>query len=94
MKTFEIGDVVRSTDGRDHKRIFIVVGIDNDPGSRVAPVVIADGSLRKLGAGKHKNPAHLEYVASVSENEKEWLFSGLTDEKLLIVCKIYDNGQK
>lgn len=94
MKNFEIGDVVRSTDGRDRKRVFIVTDIDDSPKYCVAPVVIADGSLRKISARKHKNPAHLEYIASVTESEKEWLFSDLTDEKMLTICKIYDIGQE
>ena len=47
------GTVVQSVCGRDRYRVFLVVELDDR--DAVRPVVIADGSLRKLAAGKHKS---------------------------------------
>lgn len=84
--------VVQSMQGRDRYRVFLVTEIDLE--NDVRPVVIADGNLRKLAARKHKNPAHLRLVACPSEEEAAWLSNpsdgGLTDEKILTICKKYD----
>ena len=82
------GTVVQSVCGRDRYRVFLVVEIDDsDP---VRPVVIADGSLRKLAAGKHKNPSHLRFVARPTEEELRELRDDLNDERILTICKKYD----
>ncbi len=86
------GTVVQSTCGRDRYRVFLVVELDyRDP---VRPVVIADGSLRKLAGKKHKNPSHLRFVARPTEEELRLLKDELNDANLLIVCKKYDKFQK
>lgn len=88
MEELSFGTVVRSVSGRDRYRVFLVVELDErDP---VSPVVIADGSLRKLSGRKHKNPAHLRFVARPTEEELQSLASGLNDEKILTICKKYD----
>ncbi len=84
--------VVQSVQGRDRFRVFLVTEIDL--ADDVRPVVIADGNLRKLAAKKHKNPAHLRVVARPTEEEiaelSEASTGGLTDEKILTICKKYD----
>ncbi len=80
--------VVQSTQGRDRYRVFLVTEID--PENDVRPVVIADGNLRKLASKKHKNPAHLRFVAQPTEEEIRELSEALTDEKILTICKKYD----
>ncbi len=82
------GTVVQSVCGRDRYRVFLVVELDDrDP---VRPVVIADGSLRKLAAGKHKNPSHLRFVARPTDEELRELRDDLNDERILTICNKYD----
>ena len=88
MEEFSFGTVVQSVCGRDRYRVFLVVEIDDsDP---VRPVVIADGSLRKLAGRKHKNPSHLKLVARPTEEELSGLHEGLDDGQILTICKKYD----
>lgn len=86
------GTVVQSVCGRDRYRVFLVVEIDD--ADLVRPVVIADGSLRKLSARKHKNPLHLRFVARPTEEELRLLRDGLKDDQILTICKKYDKLQK
>ncbi len=88
MEELSFGTVVQSVCGRDRYRVFLVVEIDDsDP---VRPVVIADGSLRKLAGRKHKNPSHLKFVARPTEEELSRLREGLDDGQILTICKKYD----
>ncbi|MBQ7312990.1 MAG: hypothetical protein IJW81_05355 [Clostridia bacterium] len=88
MEELTFGTVVQSVCGRDRYRVFLVVEIDDsDP---VRPVVIADGSLRKLAGRKHKNPAHLRFVARPTEEELSRLREAPDDEQILTICKKYD----
>lgn len=50
---FEIGQVVRSTAGRDRDRYMLVVGFDSQC------VLLCDGKQRPLEKPKRKNPRHL-----------------------------------
>ena len=89
---FKVGDVVKSKCGRDRKRVFLVVEIDEN--DRYAPVVIANGTLRKLEDRKHKNPAHLEPVNSI---DKSYIFetqNNLTNSKIAEICDKCDIQQK
>lgn len=54
---FRIGQIVRSTAGRDQNHVYIVVDIL--PGR----VLVADGRRRKVVNPKPKNPLHLGSVA-------------------------------
>ncbi len=88
MEELSFGTVVQSVCGRDRYRVFLVVELDErDP---VSPVVIADGSLRKLAGRKHKNPAHLRFVARPTAEELRNLADSLNDEQILTICKKYD----
>lgn len=88
MEELSFGTVVQSVCGRDRYRVFLVVELDD--GNPVRPVVIADGSLRKLAVRKHKNPAHLRFIARPTEEELQSLRDGLEDGKILTICKKYD----
>lgn len=90
--SFGFGTVVQSVCGRDRYRVFLVVDMDDT--DLVRPVVIADGSLRKLSGRKHKNPLHLRFVARPTEEELRLLRENLTDEQILTICKKYDKVQK
>ncbi|OPZ73652.1 MAG: hypothetical protein BWY80_00885 [Firmicutes bacterium ADurb.Bin456] len=51
----QIGLLVRSTQGRDSGRYYLVVGVESDTKVRVA-----DGELRKVETPKRKNIRHLK----------------------------------
>lgn len=87
-KLLEVGTVVRSKSGRDRKRVFLVVGID--PENITSPVIIANGTLRKIEDKKHKNPAHLEYVGTIVESVRNELMEDFTNSKIAEICSIYD----
>ena len=84
----EFGAVVRSKTGRDRKRVFLVIGIDAE--NITAPVVIANGELRKIEDEKHKNPAHLEYIGTIVELERNELLQCFTNGKIAEICSKYD----
>ena len=86
--SFTVGDVVRSKCGRDRKRVFLVVEIDTE--DKDAPVVIANGTLRKLEDRKHKNPAHLELIATIGKSNICETVNDLTNSKIAEICEIYD----
>ncbi len=83
-----VGTVVRSKCGRDRKRIFLVIDIDTD--NPAAPIVVANGRLRKIADRKHKNPAHLEYVAALDKSDMEKLKTGLSDGEIAEICDKHD----
>ena len=82
------GTVVRSKTGRDRKRVFLVIGMDEE--NITSPVIIANGTLRKIEDSKHKNPAHLEYVGTIVESERKELLEDFTNSKIAEICSKYD----
>jgi len=84
----EPGTVVRSKTGRDRKRVFVVIGLDTE--NPVAPVIIADGRLRKVEDRKHKNPAHLIKVGRIDEITKNGTSCCFTNGEIAEICKEYD----
>ena len=82
------GTVVRSKTGRDRKRVFLVIGIDRE--NATSPVIIANGTLRKIEDEKHKNPAHLEYIGTIVESERKELSEDFTNSKIAEICSKYD----
>lgn len=84
--------VVKSRTGRDRKRVFIVTDIDYD--DPISPVVIANGTLRKIEDRKHKNPAHLTPVGALVESEINELLNSFTNSKIAEICDKHDISQK
>lgn len=67
----EIGRVVISRSGRDQGRMFLIVGILEEP-----YVLIADGALRRLKKPKKKKLRHLSLQPDVLEGIGEKLKQG------------------
>lgn len=82
------GDIVRSNQGRDRFRVFMVIDIDY--GNMVAPYIIADGKKHKITEKKHKNPRHLKLVAEYSKINTKIDFNSLTDVQVSEICEKYD----
>jgi len=92
MTELKVGSIVRSKCGRDRKRVFLVVKIDEaDP---LAPVHIADGKLRKIDSPKRKNPIHLIPVCEITEDEKSALKDGISDEKIAQIVEMHEQSCK
>lgn len=87
-----VGTVVRSVSGRDAKRVFVVVGIDEKGGQ--TRVVIANGSLRTLADGKHKNPMHLRVVGQLDGPDIIELTSHPTDGRIAELCERFEKQEK
>lgn len=87
-----VGDVVRSVSGRDRKRVCIV--ISKDEGDKTAPIVIADGVLRKVADCKHKNPLHLRFVGTLTVPEVIEIKCHPTDSRIAALCERFDKDEK
>ena len=87
-----VGDIVQSTDGRDRKRVFLVIGIDS--ASPLSPVVIANGQLRKKAGRKHKNPGHLKVIGALDKSDIEKPIESLSDGEIAEICQNHDFGTK
>ena len=83
-----VGDIVQSTDGRDRKRIFLVVAIDSE--NPLAPAVIANGMLRKTAGRKHKNPAHLRVIGALDKTDMQKPVECLSDVEIAEICQKHD----
>ncbi|WP_207706851.1 KOW domain-containing RNA-binding protein [Alkaliphilus pronyensis] len=70
ISDFNIGQLVRSTKGRDKGRIFVIVRVLDDE-----YVLIADGDLRKIDKPKKKKIKHLAKINVISEEIKEALYN-------------------
>ena len=88
----KVGSLVKSRCGRDRKRVFLVVKIDeNDP---LSPVYVANGTLRKIDNPKRKNPIHLLPIGELSDIEKSALKDGISDEEIAQIVEMYDSRCK
>lgn len=87
-----VGTVVRAVSGRDRKRVFIVTAIDKD--DKNAPLVIANGTLRTLADGKHKNPMHIRAVGTLADSDIKELENHPTDSRIAELCKRFDENEK
>jgi len=70
-KKIELGDVVRSKNGRFKGEFFVVVGLDDNYASLV------NGKQRKMDSPKRKKIKHLETGIGHSEHIGEKLTNGL-----------------
>lgn len=61
-----IGQIVKSTKGRDKGRFFIVVGVINKE-----YLLIADGDIRKIDKPKKKKMKHLVKLNILSEEVRD-----------------------
>ena len=79
QKTFKLGAVVMSTQGRDKGASYVVVGFDNDK------ILVADGKYKLLAKPKSKNALHLKST-NIVDNE---LFTKLAENKKVNDQMIY-----
>lgn len=83
-----VGSVVRSTSGRDRKRLFMIVGKCDDGSDRV---MLADGHLRKLSSPKKKSLRHIAILAIADETSTS-IPDG--DEELYEYLRVFEENQK
>ncbi len=88
----EVGDVVRSKQGRDRFRVFLVVELDEK--NKVSPVVIADGKKHVLSEKKHKNPRHLSVIGHDEIFDKTASIQLISDVQVYEICEKHDIWQK
>lgn len=85
IKIPSVGDLVRSTQGRDRYRVFLVT--ETDSGNKTAPIVIADGRLHTLSDKKHKNPRHLQIIKPSVILHSESIENELSDVQVYEICE-------
>ncbi|EQD28006.1 hypothetical protein B1A_21429 [mine drainage metagenome] len=66
----QIGDIVRSMQGRDAGHIYLIVGITTER------VLVADGVTRTVKQPKLKNPKHLTPFGAAPQETLERLTAG------------------
>lgn len=74
---FRIGQMVRSTAGRDNGMAFVVVRADDNY------VYVADGAIRKLENPKKKNFRHIQGSYNISEEIAERLHDGSLENYMI-----------
>ena len=62
MEKSYVGSIVRSVAGRDAKRIFAILAIEEDSGAEGGYVWLADGRLRRIEKPKRKKLRHLQML--------------------------------
>lgn len=63
--TSYLGHIVTSTAGRDRKRLFAVIGVDESDARGI--VYISDGRLRRVEKPKRKKLIHLKFTGAADE---------------------------
>ena len=74
-----VGSIVLSLAGRDGKRLFVVVAIDEADGY----VYLADGKLRQIQHPKKKKSKHIKVVQKASDAVKEACLNGTVTNRIL-----------
>ncbi len=74
---YRIGQIVRSTAGRDNGKAFIVIKTEGNY------VYVADGMTRKLEAPKKKKLKHIQGSYNVSEEIAALIKSGTAQNYML-----------
>ena len=87
-----VGTAVRSVSGRDRNRVFIVVAIEGDGKNK--SLVIADGTLRTLADGKHKNPMHVRVAGVLDDSDIKEIESHPSDRRIAELCRRFDENEK
>lgn len=60
---FKVGEIVRSTAGRDKDTYYLVIDIDNESDGKIK---VVDGVKRKFNNPKYKNSRHLESTGQIA----------------------------
>lgn len=81
---FRLGQIVRSTAGRDRNCIYVVV--DMLPGR----VIVADGRRRKISNPKPKNPLHL---CPVTQQSATAATAQITDDDIRQILRKFQAEQ-
>jgi len=85
----QIGQIVKSIQGRDKGRNFVVIGeYDKDH------ILIADGKLRKISKPKKKKRKHVARYNVLSEEIRESILSGRRVSNAFIKKELERLGMK
>lgn len=91
MLDLTLGSVVRSVAGRDAKRIFAVIAVEEDSGAEGGYVWLADGRLRRIEKPKRKKLRHLRLIAPADRELAGMIEGGsLTDRLLYAYLKRFE----
>ena len=87
-----LGAVVRSTAGRDRKRLFLVTDVTMD--GPVILLTVVNGSLRRVADGKRKNVKHVEVIGRLTDGEWNEYVSSPDDGTVRRILAGYDSGPR
>ena len=74
-----VGSIVLSLAGRDRKRLFVIVSLDEVNGY----VYVADGKLRQIQHPKKKKSKHIRVVAHSSSELTEACLDGTVTNRMI-----------
>ena len=91
MKSFEIGEIVKSNAGRDKDNYYLVTKIID-----AKYIEVVDGNKRKINNPKRKNIKHLEKTGYIAEELKVWLENGkrVRNEDVKLVIKDFEDNKE
>ena len=92
MEKSYVGSIVRSVAGRDAKRVFAVLAIEELSGEAGGYVWLADGRLRRIEKPKRKKLRHLQLLADADQALAELIAGGsLTNRALYAYLQNYES---
>lgn len=88
MNRVEVGEIVKSTAGRDEGNIYIVAKIVNNK-----YIEVFDGKSKKANNKKRKNIKHIKKTGIVAEELSRWLKEGkrVRNEDIKLAIKDYED---
>ena len=78
MKEFQVGDLVRSTAGRDAGKLYIIIEVID------SEAYLCDGNFKTIDRPKKKKQKHFELVAS------QFITEELSDLRIKRKIKLYE----
>ncbi|HKL76626.1 MAG TPA: hypothetical protein VJ881_11230 [Halanaerobiales bacterium] len=91
MKSFKLGEIVKSKAGRDKDSYYLVNKIID-----AKYIEVVDGNKRKIKNPKKKNIKHLEKTGYIAEELKVWLENGkrVRNEDIKLVIKDFEDNKE
>lgn len=87
--------VVRSVCGRDRKRVFLAFRTNNMAEYPAAhgdfpSIYTVNGTLRRVECPKKKHLSHVKVIGTLSNEERETLFSDYSNKTVALLVQKYD----
>ena len=84
--------VVQSVKGRDRKRVFLAFRTTDEPPvhGQIPSIYTVNGTLRRVECPKKKHLAHVKVIGTLTDGERELLFSDYSNKTAAMLVQKYD----